>query len=464
MTRQDLTQLPVHKLSQSIAQRQLSPVELVDAYLARIEAHDPKLHAYTEVYAADARLAARGAEAAIRSGHAVGPLHGIPIALKDLIELEGRTIAGGSEAWKDRRATRTASLARRLIAHGMIVLGKTHTVEFAMGGWGTNTHRGTPWNPWDLKRARTPGGSSSGSGVAVAAGLAPWAVGTDTGGSVRLPASWCGITGLKTTIGRVSTHGVLPLSPTLDTPGPMARCVEDAALLYAAMQGADPLDPLTRGLPYVDPMPTLRRGVRGLRLARMPEVERQQASADVLAAYDASLAELERAGAEIVPVTLPFLFADVAAFNLRIMAAESYALYHVLIDDEAAPLDPHVRPRIAAGRQVTSKAYIEALRMRDTMKQQFAAAMEGIDALLTPTTMTTAMPLEDVDQGTGPAHYTRFANYLDLTALALPNGIAPDGLPTSLQIMCRSCDEAMALRIGWALQQSTDWHLRRPAE
>jgi aspartyl-tRNA(Asn)/glutamyl-tRNA(Gln) amidotransferase subunit A len=464
MSQQDLTQLPVHELSRQLLSRRLSPVELTEAYLARIAAQEPKLHAYVDVYAEEARLAARGAEAAIRAGQAVGPLHGIPIALKDLIELEGRVVTGGCEAWTQRRATRTATLARKIIAQGMIVLGKTHTVEFAMGGWGTNSRRGTPWNPWDPKRQRTPGGSSSGSGVAVAAALAPWAVGTDTGGSVRLPASWCGITGLKTTIGRISTHGVLPLSTTLDTPGPMARNVEDTALLYAVMQGADPLDPLTRGLPYTDPMPALKRGVRGLRLARMPQVERQHASADVLAAYDRSLAELERLGAEIVSVDLPFLFADVAAFNLRIMAAESYTILHELIDDEKAPLDPHVRPRIAAGRTITAQAYIEALQMRTVMKQQFAAALDGIDALLTPTTMTTALPLDEVDQTKAPAHYTRFGNYLDLCALALPNGIAPDGLPTSLQIVCRANDEATALRVGWAYQDATDWHLRRPPQ
>ena len=462
MSQQDLTLVPVHQLSQLLQSRKLSPVELTDAYLAKIDQQDAKLHAFVDVYADDARLAARGAEAAIRAGHSVGPLHGVPIALKDLIELEGKIVTGGSEALKANRASGTATLAKKLIAQGMIVLGKTHTVEFAMGGWGTNSLRGTPWNPWDPERARTPGGSSSGSGVAVASGRAPWAVGTDTGGSVRLPASWCGITGLKTTIGRISTHGVLPLSPTLDTPGPMARTVEDVALLYVAMQGTDPLDPLTNGLPYTDPMPTLKRGVRGLRLARMPEVERQYASADVLAAYDRSLSELEKLGAEVVEIKLPFLFADVAVFNLRIMAAESYALYHGLVDDEKAPLDPHVRPRIAAGRAITAQAYIEALRMRDVMKAQFATALEGIDALLTPTTMTTALPLDEVDQTTAPAHYTRFGNYLNLCALALPNGFAPDGLPTSLQIVCRANDEATALRIGWTYQNATEWHLRRP--
>lgn len=462
MSQPDLALLSVQQLSEQLRTRRVSPVDVTDAYLARIASQDPKLQSFVEVYAEDARLAARGAEAAIRSGHAVGPLHGIPVALKDLIEIEGKTVTGGCEVWRERKATRTATLARRLMAQGMIVLGKTHTVEFAMGGWGTNSLRGTPWNPWDPKRKRTPGGSSSGSGVAVAAGLAPWAVGTDTGGSVRLPASWCGITGLKTTIGRVSTYGVLPLSPTLDTPGPMARSVEDAALLYVAMQGPDPLDRLTEGLPFTDPMPQLKRGVRGMRLARMPDVERQHASAEVLAAYDASLAQLERLGAEIVPIEFPFLFADVAAYNLQIMAAESYAILHELIDDEKAPLDPHVRPRIAAGRTLTAQTYLDALRIREEMKLKYAAALDGIDALLTPTTMTTAVPLEDVDQTKAPAHFTRFGNFLDLCAVALPNGMDAGGLPTSLQIVCRAYDEATALRIGWAYQNTTEWHLRRP--
>ena len=462
MAQPDLALLSVQQLSEQLQARRVSPVDVTEAFLSRIASQDPKLGSFVEVYAEDARLAARGAEAAIRSGHAVGPLHGIPVALKDLIEIEGKTVTGGSEVWRERKATRTATLAQRLIAQGMIVLGKTHTVEFAMGGWGTNSLRGTPWNPWDPKRKRTPGGSSSGSGVAVAAGLAPWAVGTDTGGSVRLPASWCGITGLKTTIGRVSTYGVLPLSPTLDTPGPMARSVADAALLYAAMQGPDPLDPLTGRVPFTDPMPHLKRGVRGMRLARMPDAERQFASADVLAAYDASLVQLERLGAEIVPIELPFLFADVAAYNLQIMAAESYAILHELIDDEKSPIDPHVRPRIAAGRTLTARTYLDALRMREQMKLKFAAALDGIDALLTPTTMTTAVPLDEVDQTKAPAHFTRFGNFLDLCALALPNGMDAGGLPTSLQIACRAYDEATALRIGWAYQNATEWHLRRP--
>jgi aspartyl-tRNA(Asn)/glutamyl-tRNA(Gln) amidotransferase subunit A len=457
--------LPVHRLAAEIAGRRLSPVTLVEALLERIAAHDEKLHAFVAVYADDARLAAEAADRAIRAGHAVGPLHGIPIALKDLIDLEGRVTTGGSEVWRDRRSPCTATIARKFVAAGMIVLGKTHTVEFAMGGWGTNQHRGTPWNPWDPAVPRTPGGSSSGSGVAVAAGLAPWAIGTDTGGSVRLPASWCGLSGLKTTIGRVSTYGILPLAPTLDTPGPMARSVEDAALLFSVMQGADPLDQRTLSAPPPsDAMAALRRGVRGLRLARMPVAERHGVADDMLAAYDEALAALGRLGAEIVDARLPCRFADATMATGRIIGAEGYFLVGHLVDSPDLPIDDAVRPRIRLGKDILARDYLEALRERDAMKRDLLAALDGggIDALLTPTTQSAAIPVATVDQGTTPAHFTRFVNLLELCALAVPDGFTAGGLPLSLQIICRPYDEATALRIGWAYQQATDWHERRP--
>jgi aspartyl-tRNA(Asn)/glutamyl-tRNA(Gln) amidotransferase subunit A len=454
--------LPAHVMSAELDAGRLSPVDIVDAALARIAAADGKLHAFVEVYEKEARLAAEAADKAIRSGHRVGPLHGIPIALKDLIEIEGRVTTGGSQVWRERRSPYTATLAKRLIAAGLIVIGKTHTVEFAMGGWGTNQHRGTPWNPWDLAVARTPGGSSSGSGVAVAAGFAPWAIGTDTGGSVRLPASWCGLSGLKTTIGRVSTYGILPLAPTLDTPGPMARSVADAVLLYNVMQGPDPLDPRTRGIAADDPRPMLQRGVRGMRLARMPEEERSGVDAEVLAAYDASLETLAWLGAEIVSVKLPRRFADFTDLTGRIIGAEGYFLVGDLVDDPTLPIDDAVRPRIASGRGVSARDYLRALSERDEAKRDFAAALGDVDALLTPTTRTAAVPLDEVDQTSTPAHFTRFVNALEGCALALPNGFTATGLPLSLQIICRGYDEATALRIGWAYQQATDWHERRP--
>src|SRR5712664_3075447 len=378
MTGIDPWLLSARQLSENISQRKISSTDVVSGFLDRIRKNDAKLNAFVEVYDQDAILAAEAADKAIRSGHAAGPLHGVPIALKDLIDIEGRITTGGSAIWRNRHADRTATLARRLMAQGLIVIGKTQTVEFAMGGWGTNRHMGTPWNPWDMNVARTPGGSSSGSGVAVAAGLVPWAIGTDTGGSVRLPASWCGLTGLKTTIGRVSTYGILPLSPTLDTPGPIARSVTDAALLYNVMQGPDPLDPRTRGITPSDPAPMLKRGVRGLRLARMPEAERDGVTAEVLAAYDASVDKLAQLGAEIVTVELPRRFTDFTSLTGRIIGAEGYFLVGDLVDDMTLPIDDAVRPRIASGRGVSARDYSRALSERDTAKQEIAAALADV--------------------------------------------------------------------------------------
>ncbi|HEU4370654.1 MAG TPA: amidase [Methylomirabilota bacterium] len=464
MPRIDPVWATVAELSRAFGERTLSPVDAVEALLERIRKRDPVLRAYIALYEDDARLAAEAADKAIRAAHRVGPLHGVPIALKDLVDLQGRVTTGGSKAWKDRVSLVTATLAERLIAAGMIVLGKTHTVEFAMGSFGTNTHLGTPRNPWDPVVHRTPGGSSSGSGVAVAAGLAPVAIGTDTGGSVRLPASWCGVVGLKVTAGRISTHGVLPLSTTLDTPGPLARSVEDAALIFRVLNGPDPRDRQTLAWTPLDPLPELRRGVAGLRLAVMPEAEREGVTGDVLAAYDASVEQLAALGARIVRPALPHRFRHYAAATGRIIGAEGYLFVGHLVDDLSLPLDPHVRPRIQLGRDVSARDYLHALAERETRCREFAVALADVDALLTPTTQTAAIPIDEVDQSGTAAHFTRAGNYLGLCGLALPNGFTPGGLPTSLQVLCHGGQEAMALRIGWAYEQATDWKARRPPE
>lgn len=458
----NLSQLPVHTLSAGITARRFSPVDVVDACLARIAVLEPKLHAFVVVYEREARLAAEGADKAIRAGHAVGPLHGIPIALKDLIEIEGRVATGGTAVWRNRVAKRTATLVRKLISAGMIVIGKTQTVEFAYGGWGTNQHMGTPRNPWDTATHRIPGGSSSGSGVAVAARMVPCAIGTDTGGSVRLPAAWCGITGLKTTIGRISTYGVLPLSPTLDTPGPMTRSVEDAAILLSVLQGADARDSHTIGLPLSDPMPTLRRGVKGLRLARMAVSEREGIDAEMLVAYDRSLDRLAAMGAEIIDLALPRSFREFTSLLAQIISPEVYALVGDIVDANDLPVDEDVRPRIKAGAAVSARDYLQALAERERLKQEFAAAFVGADALLTPVTMMPAIPVAEVDQNATPAVLTRWVNFFDLCALSVPNGFSATGLPLALQIVCRGGAEATALRIGWAWQNATDWQDRIP--
>jgi aspartyl-tRNA(Asn)/glutamyl-tRNA(Gln) amidotransferase subunit A len=464
MTTIDPVWAGVAELSQAFGARTLSPVDVVGALLARIRRHDPALHAFIAVYADEARLAAEGADRAIRAGQRVGPLHGVPIALKDLVDLDGRVTTGGSKVWARRVSTVTATLAERAIAAGMIVIGKTHTVEFAMGSWGTNTHMGTPRNPWDPKVHRTPGGSSSGSGVAVSAGLAPIAIGTDTGGSVRLPAGWCGIVGLKVTAGRISTYGVLPLSFTLDTPGPMARSVEDAAILFRLLNGPDPRDPQTLAWAAADPMPTLRRGVAGLRLAVMPDVERKGVDEDVLAAYDASIETLAKQGAQIVRCTLPHRFSDYATATGRIIGAEGYRFVGHLVDDESLPVDPHVRPRIQLGRGVSARDYLLTLAEREEHRRAVEAALADVDALLTPTALTPAIPIEKADQAGTAAHFTRPVNYLGLCGLAVPNGFTAGGLPTSLQIVAHAGAEATALRIGQAYEDATDWTSRRPPE
>jgi aspartyl-tRNA(Asn)/glutamyl-tRNA(Gln) amidotransferase subunit A len=464
MSRIDPVWATAAELSRAYAEGALSPVDVVDTLLERIRKRDPVLHAYIAVYEADARLAAEAAHKAMRARHRVGPLHGVPIALKDLVDLQGRVTTGGSRVWLERVSPVTATLAERLVAAGMIVLGKTHTVEFAMGSFGTNTHLGTPRNPWDLAVHRTPGGSSSGSGVAVASGLAPVAIGTDTGGSVRLPAAWCGTVGLKVTAGRISTYGVLPLSTTLDTPGPLARSVEDAALIFRVLNGPDPRDPQTLAWAPADPMPTLRRGVAGLRLAVVPDAERRGVAADVLAAYDASVDALARLGATIVRPALPHGFGDYAAATGRIIGAEGYRFVGHLVDDMSLPVDPHIRPRIQLGRDVSARDYLRTLAEREERRREFAAALADTDALLTPTVQTAAIPLDRVDQSGTAAYFTRAGNYLGLCGLAVPNGFTPDGLPTSLQILCGPGEEALALRIGWAYEQATDWRSRRPPE
>ncbi len=291
--------------------------------------------------------------------------------------------------------------------------------------------------------------------------MAPWGIGTDTGGSVRLPASFCGLTGLKVTVGRISTWGIVPLSTTLDTPGPLARTAEDAALLYEAISGPDPLDPTTRGIQPDAPWPMLNRGVRGLRLGRMPVVEREGVDPATLAAYDAALDVLAGQGAEIVDIALPFRFSDCVAMS-AIANAEAYCVNGALAEDPAAPLGDAVRARILAGANVSAQEYLGTLHRRAEMKLHYASALAGIDALLTPTTESAAVALSAVDEAHLPSRFTRFGNLLDLCALAIPNGATASGLPLSLQIVCRGYEEAMALRIGQAYQRATDWHLRRP--
>lgn len=458
----DIAFLTATEQSAAFGEGSLSPSDVVEAQLDRIARFDDKLHAFTEVYAKEARAAAAAASDAIRNGWRIGPLHGVTIALKDLIEIEGKETKGGTAANAGRISAYTATIARKALAAGMVVIGKTHTVEFAMGGWGTNTLLGTPWNPWDASEHRAPGGSSSGSGVAVAAGLTTTAIGTDTGGSVRLPAAWCGHVGLKTSLGRFSIHGVLPLSESLDTPGPMTRSAEDASLVYDALQGADPNDPLTLRPPYSDPADTMKLGLRGLRVGRMPDADRAGVDADVLAAYDEALRVLEAAGALVIDVDLPVRILDMAAPLGHIIHAEGYAYYSHLVDDPKAPLDEHVRPRLTFGRNTSAKDYILAKRDQQRMIKSFHAALAPIDVLLTPSTTEPAPRIRDIDQAKTPALFTRVVNMAEMCACAVPTGFSESGLPLSAQFVAAYGAEPAALRAAWGYEQARGFSVGVP--
>ncbi|MBB3237102.1 amidase [Phyllobacterium endophyticum] len=457
----DLCFLPVSRLSEMRATGKISTAEITEAYLSRIAKFDSKLNAYVEVYAKEARLAATSLDAGRDTRNDGGLACGIPIALKDLLEVDGKITTAGSAHFRGRRSCVTASLARRLISSGSIILGKTQTVEFAYSGWGINPQMGTPWNPWDEDIQRIPGGSSSGSAVAVSGSLAPWAIGTDTGGSVRLPASFCGVTALKTTADQIATDGIIPLSKTFDTPGPITRSVLDAAILYNVMLGSESQFAFGSGT-VIGISRALEGGVLGLKLGSLPKAEREGVEADVLEAYDRSLETLSNLGAEIVETNLPFRFQDCFGPHMSIVNSEAYAYFRDVIDDGSSLLDESVREGISAGRTISPQQYSDAFEQISRFKAQISGALVNVDALLTPTTLSVALPVEGLDRSRPPSRFTRFVNTLGMCGLALPNGKNAEDLPTSLQIVCREHQERLALRIGLAFQQATSWHLRRP--
>jgi len=453
-------------LSAALASGAATSRDIVAACLARIDAHDAKLHAFVDVYRDDALRAADAADLERRAGLVRGPLHGLPIALKDLLHWKGRVTTAGSKSWRGRVSGGTATALERLIAAGMIPLGKTHMVEFAFGGWGRNQPMGAPWNPWDPAVHRVAGGSSSGSAVAVAAGLAPAAIGSDTGGSVRIPAALCNLTGLKTTYGLISLHEVVPLSTTLDSLGPLAHSVEDCALLTAAMAGPDPHDPATLSAPAWSVADALAHepDVRGLRIAaqvldEFPAIT----SPEVVHAYATAMDVLRSLGATVEEVRVPLDFDDLMQRNGRIIAAEAYALHRDYIEDEALEIDPWVRRRTLSGKDVSASDYIRELADRRRAATAFATWMRGRAALLTPTLPITAEVLDRVDEATTPlAAFTRAANYLGACALTLPAGFSSSGLPIGVQLMGAPFAEATLVTLGRAFQHATEWHRRRP--
>lgn len=449
----DLTERPISAHAASFRSGETTPTDLIDATLTNISRLEDKLAAFEIVLADTAREAADAATKAIHSGHRIGPFHGIPFALKDLVDVEGLRTTGGTRHREDHIAETSATIARRLIAAGGILVGKTKTVEVAYGAWGTNQVRGTPWNPWDAETQRMPGGSSSGSGVAVAARMATCAVGTDTGGSVRIPAAACGLAGLKVTEGTLPLDGIVPLSHTLDTPGPMARSIEDAAIMFEVMAGRHPADTDRDLTQRTGLFAEMDRGVAGLTIGCLTQADRDGIDADVLAHYDDAIARLKKLGAEIVPFALPVPIEHMKRDVGTLISAEGYFHHGDMYETPSNQVDTDVAPRILYGAKIPSKQYIQALVRRLTHKAETLKAMDGLAAFLTPTMPMLPEPISDVDQSGTPAVFTRGINYLGFCATAQPIALTDAGLPTSIQTAARPGDEAMALRIAAAFER-----------
>jgi aspartyl-tRNA(Asn)/glutamyl-tRNA(Gln) amidotransferase subunit A len=454
------------ELARALAERRLSSREIVTGYLERIAALDGRLHSFIEVYRDDALAAADVADQERTAGLARSALQGLPIAIKDLVHLRGRMTTAGSKSKPFGVAQESATAAEHLLAAGMIPLGKTHLVEFAFGGWGRNAPMGAPWNPWDAKVHRVAGGSSSGSAVAVAAGLAPAALGTDTGGSIRIPAAFCGLTGLKPTYGVVSLAGVFPLATTLDSIGPITHTVDDAAMLCAVMAGPDPRDPATLASPAIDYAGAIAADpeIEDMRISVLPvEQFGWPAQPEVLRVRAEMIAILKKLGARLDEARVPLDLDDVMNRNGRISAAEGYALHCAYIEDASLEIDPWVRKRMLGGKGISAADYIEELALRRRTMSIYADWMRGRDALLLPTLPITATAHDQVDEATMPlAAFTRQANYLGACAISLPAGFSREGLPIGMQLMGAPFADATLVRIGRAFQRATDWHSREP--
>lgn len=459
-----LTDLTLTELAGELKQGRTSAREIADAFLARIERADGRLHAFTEVYASEARASADAADCALAAKLPHGPLLGLPIAIKDLCDIEGRVGTLGSKMWAGRIADRTSATVERLLGAGMVPLGKLHMVEFAFGGWGTNPLMGAPWNPWDLKTHRCAGGSSSGTGVAVAAGLAPAGIGSDTGGSVRIPSAFNGLVGLKVTFGRISLHGTGLLSWTLDTIGPMCRSVEDCALLLQALAGPDPRDPITKDQPSEDFRAAAAGGsVRGMRLA-LPDASQLPPFMHpaVIAAWQEAARTFEKLGAVVEPARLPEWYFDLSVPAGTIIASEAFSLHRDWIEDEGKAIGPAVRQRVLNAKTFPPAIYAEKVREMHDRRRIFADWFRPYDAVLLPTVAVPAIPLDTIDEMSPiPGYLTRPANYLGLCGLALPSGFE-QGLPLGVQVIGRPYAESTILALGRAFQDATGFNKKRP--
>ncbi len=450
----ELAALTLAQAATSVRDRDVSPVALTQSCLSRIERFNSKLNAFITVRADEAMAEARAMEDDIRSGGWRGPLHGIPIALKDNIDTAGVRTTAASELLEDRVPTEDAEVARRLKAAGAIVLGKLNLHELGYGGTSTVTHYGTMHNPWDL--ARVTGGSSGGSAAAVAADLCYAALGTDTAGSVRIPASHCGVVGLKPTYGRVSTRGVLTLSWTLDHVGPLCKTVEDAALMLNVIAGHDPAEPTSAETPVADYTRDLRMPTSALRLG-IPRAFYDALDPEVEAAVATALAVLAPMTAGTRDVTLPE-----ATSGARLWGPEAYAIHGHWLTESATGFDPSTRASLERFATADALDYVRARREVDLLRQRVGRLFSEVDLLIAPV-MQVPAPLIAAGAGSGPSANASAFNVFGLPAISVPCGFTASGLPIGLQIIGAPFADATVLALAHAYQQATEWRAKRPA-
>lgn len=460
----ELTDLTIADAAAALRDRRITSTDLTTAHLKRIERVNPTVNAYVTITAERALADAKRADEEIARGGHRGPLHGVPIGLKDIVQTAGIRTTCGSKIHGTWVPEADAAVATRLARAGSVLLGKLNTHEYAFGVTTDNPHWGATRNPWDT--TRIPGGSSGGSGAAVAAGLALGAIGTDTGGSIRIPASACGVVGLKPTYGRVSKAGVFPMSYLFDHVGPLTRTVEDAAILLGAIAGYDAADATTVPVPVDDYRRRLAEGARGLRVGVARGLF-EPADAEVLAAVESALRTLARLDATVTDVDVPELPVN-EVFGVMIAEAKEIhadTLAHRM-DDLGRDLQLYLSPPVGDAVWMAS-----ALRQARDYASAVRGVLESVDVLVSPTCPIAAPPIgADVVQ-VGPIEMQTFFamalrtapfNIAGLPALSLPCGFTSGGMPIGLQIVGRPFDEATVLRVGHAYEQVTDWHRRRP--
>jgi aspartyl-tRNA(Asn)/glutamyl-tRNA(Gln) amidotransferase subunit A len=460
--------LTLTEVAEAIAAKKLSSREVTQACLDRIAQAQPKLNAFMAIEPESALAAADAADAALAKRGVKGPLHGVPLAHKDMYYETGFVVTCGSEIRRDFVATTTSTALQRLKDAGQVRLGSLQMSEFAYGPTGHNAHYGAVRNPWGLNHIT--GGSSSGSGSAVAARLSFAALGSDTGGSIRMPAHFCGVTGLKTTVGLVSRAGAMPLSHSLDTVGPLARTAEDCALLTGLMAGADPADPTASHRPVPDYLATTRQSLHGISIGIPKSFYVDDLDPEVARVLDDTKAALVREGVRVVEVELPDQRQLSAAAQL-VLAVEAAGFHGGWMRERPQDYGPQVLMRLQNALAIPAVTYLEAMRWRGVALTEFAAAVAGVDAVLAPVSPVPAPTIAESDVGNSLnaeaviqrlTRFTRPINYLGLPSLALPCGFSKAGLPIGLQLIGRPFDEAVLLRIGAGWQRATDFHRQCP--